>query len=210
MLFTTLNDLEGCGLCEERWRRLLKSLGKEVGDGEPLAYSHILESNGIDDALWCLMALPGIYNDPVRLLACEFAEQALPYVPEGELRPKEAVMTARLYAQGRISAEALEVANIGAEFASQTSLCIAARFASMSAAWAAAGVMASTGRAIASFSALSASWTAAKAAAWVAERDAAWLGVDAGEMLKSAGPVAAAAARRKQKEIFKGWLNEMG
>ena len=51
---TTLNEIRSAGPCEGGWEKLLKSLGKTKADDAPLPLLTILESNGLDDALWCL------------------------------------------------------------------------------------------------------------------------------------------------------------
>ena len=56
MIYTTLNHIREHSPCTDGWRKLLKHLGKTEADDDPLAYSTILESNGLDDVLWCLRA----------------------------------------------------------------------------------------------------------------------------------------------------------
>ena len=51
---TTLNEIRSCSPCEEGWRKLLKHLDKTEADDEPLELLTILNSNGLDDAAWCL------------------------------------------------------------------------------------------------------------------------------------------------------------
>lgn len=58
MIYTTLSRIREHSPCPEGWRRLLAHLDKTSADDKPLAYSTILESNGLDDALWCLRAEP--------------------------------------------------------------------------------------------------------------------------------------------------------
>jgi len=53
---TTLAEIRAEGPCEDGWVKLLAHLGKTKADDEPLALLTILESNGLDDALWCLRA----------------------------------------------------------------------------------------------------------------------------------------------------------
>ena len=53
---TTLNEIRAHAPCREGWEKLLKNLGKTKADDEPLAVLTIIESNGLDDALWCLRA----------------------------------------------------------------------------------------------------------------------------------------------------------
>jgi hypothetical protein len=56
---TTLNAIREKGPCEAGWKKLLKHLGKTHSDDEPLPITTILDSNGLDDALWCLQAVTG-------------------------------------------------------------------------------------------------------------------------------------------------------
>ena len=58
MLTTTLNRIREHSPCENGWKKLLGFLGKTKADDEILPYSVILESNGLDDALWCMRAEP--------------------------------------------------------------------------------------------------------------------------------------------------------
>jgi hypothetical protein len=58
MIYTTLTRIREHSPCEAGWRKLLAHLGKTKADDEPLAFDVILESNGLDDALWCLRAEP--------------------------------------------------------------------------------------------------------------------------------------------------------
>ena len=54
MLTTTLNRIREHSPCESGWKKLLAYLGKTKADDEILPYSVILESNGLNDALWCM------------------------------------------------------------------------------------------------------------------------------------------------------------
>ena len=53
---TTLNEIRAHAPCRDGWEELLKHLGKTRADDEPLHLLTILESNGFDDATWCLRA----------------------------------------------------------------------------------------------------------------------------------------------------------
>ena len=53
---TTLNAIRDHGPCTNGWRKLLRALGKDSADDEPLSIITVLDSNGVDDALWCLQA----------------------------------------------------------------------------------------------------------------------------------------------------------
>ena len=55
---TTLNAIRAHGPCAAGWSKLLAHLGKTKADDEPLPLLTILDSNGLDDALWCMRAMP--------------------------------------------------------------------------------------------------------------------------------------------------------
>lgn len=56
---TTLNRIRAARPCEEGWRKLLAHLGKTKADDKPLDLLTVLDSNGLDDALWVLsFAMP--------------------------------------------------------------------------------------------------------------------------------------------------------
>lgn len=93
MTYTTLNALRAHSPCWSGWTKLLTHLGKTKADDEPLPLLTILESNGLDDALWCLRALLPEHDAAVRLLVCDLVEPALAFVPEGEDRPRAALNT---------------------------------------------------------------------------------------------------------------------
>lgn len=71
---TTLNRIREHSLRADSWARLLRYLGKTEADDEPLHLLTVLDSNGLDDALWCLQAVDGIDRE-CRLLAVRFARQ---------------------------------------------------------------------------------------------------------------------------------------
>ena len=85
-LTLTLAGIRKHGPCEVGWRKLLAHLGKTRADDEPLTIATVYASNGFDDALWCLRALP---DDRLsRHFHAWCAEQVLP-IFEAE-RPDDA------------------------------------------------------------------------------------------------------------------------
>ena len=84
---TTLAAIRAASPCEDGWRKLLGALGKTSADDEPLDPLTVLDSNGLDDALWVLS-----YAMPDDRLARHFqawcAEQVL-HLFEAE-RPDDA------------------------------------------------------------------------------------------------------------------------
>jgi hypothetical protein len=51
---TTLAAIRAQSPCENGWRTLLAHLSKTAADDEPLPLLTVLDSNGLDDALWVL------------------------------------------------------------------------------------------------------------------------------------------------------------
>ena len=71
-MYTTLNKIRAFSPCTDRWTKLLKNLGKTKPDDEPLKITTILDSNGLDDALWSLRAVDG-HQREMRLYAADCA-----------------------------------------------------------------------------------------------------------------------------------------
>tara|TARA_R110000868_G_scaffold207722_1_gene456710 strand:+ start:2756 stop:3292 length:537 start_codon:yes stop_codon:yes gene_type:complete len=70
----TLNAIRSHEPCSDGWAKLLKHLGKTGPDDEPLPIFTVLDSNGLDDALWCLRAVSG-HDREIRLFAVWCARQ---------------------------------------------------------------------------------------------------------------------------------------
>ena len=138
---TTLNAIREHSPCAEGWRKLLAHLGKTQADDEPLAITTILDSNGLDDALWCLRAVTG-HDREIRLYAVWCARQVQHLMTDP--RSIAALDVAERFANGAANAEELA----------------AARAAAWAAAWDAAGA-----------AAWAAARDAAGDAAWAAERE---------------------------------------
>lgn len=134
---TTLKAIRAHSPCENGWQKLLNHLGKTKADAEPLSILTIIESNGIDDALWCLRALPDEYHPAIRLLACDYAERVLPIFererPDDD-RPRRAIETARRHALGNATDEELYAARAAAWDAARAAAMAAARAAALAAA----------------------------------------------------------------------------
>ncbi len=71
---TTLNQIRDKKPCPDGWKKLLAHLGKTRADEEALSIITILDSNGIDDALWCLQAVKD-HDREMRLYAVWCARQ---------------------------------------------------------------------------------------------------------------------------------------
>ena len=153
--YTTLNKIRARCPCHDGWAKLLRHLGKTKADDEPVSMAVILESNGLDDALWCLRACDGIDRE-ARLYAVWCARQVHHIMTDR--RSLAALDVAEGYANGRATKNELAAARAAAEAAAGD----AAEAAAMAAARAAA-------EAAAEAAAWAAAWDAARAAARAAQ-----------------------------------------
>jgi hypothetical protein len=156
----TLNQIRAHSPCENGWRRLLASKGKTAADDEPFPLLDVLDSNGVEDALWCLQHLGPEHHGWIRHLACDYAEAVLHLVPAEETRPAEAIRVARLYADGKATDQELAAARGAAWGALLGAAWTTYRGALWAAQHAARPVAAET------------AWHAATSAAWAAARGA--------------------------------------
>lgn len=107
MTYTTLHKIRAHSPCADGWAKLLRHLGKTQADDEPLAFATILDSNGLDDALWCLRAVNG-HEREVRLFAAWRARQVQHLMTDP--RPLAALDVAERYANGQATDEELAAA----------------------------------------------------------------------------------------------------
>ena len=148
---TTLNKIRAHSPCETGWKKLLLTLGKTKSDDEPLSLRTILDSNGLDDALWCLLAVDG-QDRIIRLYAVWCANQVRHLMTDS--RSVNALVVAEKYANGLATEEELAAALDAARAAELA----AARAAARAAAWDAARA-----------AQLAAAWNAARGAASAAQ-----------------------------------------
>jgi hypothetical protein len=156
MKYTTLNKIREQGPCIDGWIKLLDSLGKTSADDEPLAFTTILDSNGLDDALWCLRSAPE-YDTEWRLFAVWCARQVQHLMTDQ--RSLNALDVSERYAYGWATAAELAAAWTAAWTAAEAAADATSRAVSEAAAWAASRAVSGA-----------AAWTAARAAAWAASR----------------------------------------
>lgn len=133
---TTLAILREHQPCPERWGKLLRHLGKDYPTDKPIDFSTIIESNGLEDALWGLRGvMPEQEKDRdrlARLFACECAEAIISNFekeyPEDK-RPREALICARQFANGERSSAEMGAARSAAWSAASSAASSAARSA---------------------------------------------------------------------------------
>jgi hypothetical protein len=142
MLTTTLNEIlmhEPCGIDsggKTGFSLLLKNLGKTVPDDEPLTVMQILESNGIEDAVWSLQCFD--YRDYCLFLA-DVAESVL-HIYEAEYdnpAPRLAIQGIRDYHSGKITKKELIKLSDSARAAARTTAASTAAAYAADAAYAA-------------------------------------------------------------------------
>ena len=136
-----------------------------------MSFLTILESNELDDTLWCLRAAPDDWMSNFRMYAIWCAKQVEHLMVDE--RSKNALVVAQNHALGLATDNELEAA-ARAAWAAAGDAARAAGDAARAAAWAA--------------------WDAAGAAAWDAARAAAWAAWDAGRVAALAAAGAAGAA----------------
>ena len=191
----TLADLRKAGACVSGYNKVVRALqGKEFTEAdenresyirfahkEPIGIRAILDSNGLDDALWALRCIDNAENDKdVRLFGVWCARQVQHMM--GDQRSLDALGVAERYANGLATEPETDAARAAAQTAAQ-----AAAFGARDAAWAAA------------FTAQAAAWTAAQAAAFAAQ-DAAWTAAQ--DAALDAALDARGAARDAQKDML--------
>ena len=191
---TTLNKIRQHLPCKDGWETLLKHLGKFQADDVELPLLTILESNGLDDTLWCLRAVEG-FDKEKRLLAVAFAREVQHLMQDP--RSIEALDVAERFANGEATEEELrDAADAAAD---------AARDAARDAAYVAYYAADAAGATCAADDANDAAGVAARDAAYAAYYAAYYAARD---VAGAAYYVADAAndMRQKQVEIFKKFM----
>jgi hypothetical protein len=102
---TTLNRIREHKPCVQGWSKLLTYLGKTIADDNPLEIATIVESNGLDDALWCLRAVEG-EDRKIRLFAVWCARRVQHLMTDP--RSLKALDVAEAYANGTATLEELK------------------------------------------------------------------------------------------------------
>lgn len=116
MIYTTLNRIRAQFPRHEGWAKLLKSLNKTAADDEPLSFVAILDSNGLDDALWCCRAEPQ-HASLWRHFAVDCAESVRHLMTDA--RSTAALDVARRHANGEATDQELAAAMAAARAAAR-------------------------------------------------------------------------------------------
>ena len=102
--FTTLRRIKTWYPCLTGWHKLLVNLGKVTEDDEPLPMSVILESNGLEDAVWAVRAVAGNEHD-ARMLLWHMASSVSQFSNNPQL--EHTLRLVKGYAVGDYTAHAL-------------------------------------------------------------------------------------------------------
>jgi len=172
---TTLKKIRDQSPCKEGWEKLLNYLGKTKADDEQLPLLTVLDSNGLDDALWCMRAIEG-RDKEIRLYAVWCARQVQHLMPDPS--SLEALDVAEKFANGEATAEDLAEARTAARDAACDASCDASCDAARDALWAAASA---ASWAVDSAEVWAVANAAARAAAMYAESGAAGAAVRAAQ-----------------------------
>ena len=101
MLSTTFAQIHEAGACTAGYRQLAKSLGgvTKYGKEKLIPLSEILESNGVQDTIWCLRCTTEPSDNISIEFACRCAEHVLHYYEDkypDDKRPRQAIEAARV------------------------------------------------------------------------------------------------------------------
>ena len=191
MITTTLRKIRQHSPCSEGWRTLLTFLGKTGADDDPLPLVTILQSNGLDDTLWCLRTVAG-YDKEITRFALACAQEVRHLMTDQ--RSLDALDALARHLESPLSKQEFDCVLAAAWAAARAARAAraavgaaeAARVAAEAVAWAAEAAQAAQ-----------AEW-AAEAAAEAAARSAR----AAGAAESAAEAAARSAARARQSQIF--------
>ncbi len=121
MTYTTLNQLSKHNPCQQGWAKLTRALGPRTRYDAPLPLIRILETNGLDDAIWALRASPEAMTK-VGEFARRTAERAKGYAARyaanaAHYAANAAADAARYAANAAAAANAANAANAAADAA---------------------------------------------------------------------------------------------
>jgi hypothetical protein len=163
-LTTTTARIDACNPCNQRRDRAARLLGITEPSDDPISYTHLLDTLGLDDALWCCQAEPHLAAI-WRRYAVWCARQAQHLITDE--RSLDALNVAERHANGQATDQELAAAWDAASAAARD-----AQIAARSAAWAARNAAWAAASAAASATASATTWATASATASATAWDA--------------------------------------
>ncbi len=149
--YTTLDELQKHKACKDRYQILTAALGPKWSNKKRIPLVTILETNGLDDALWSLRAdLASDAECTSRLLACRFCRAVLPIFESkfpDDPRIRNTIETAERFAQGKATGKELAATWAATWDATWAATWAATWDAARAAAWAAAWAVAQSDQA---------------------------------------------------------------
>lgn len=127
MHYTTLNKILEHEPCIRGLYKLVRHPDTPIGDDAPISMKHILDSNGLDDAIWALRAIDD--ERAVRLFTCDVAESVLHFFENehGYSRHlRNSINVSRKYANEEATVEELAAARAATDYAAATAYATAA------------------------------------------------------------------------------------
>ena len=123
MFYTTLKLLRANSACDSGMITLIASLPHGFKETKSISLVHILESNGLEHALWALRATTKDSRITAARMAIEFARHSLinfeKQFPEDK-RPRTALEVAADFLDGKATLKDVEEARSAAESAAST------------------------------------------------------------------------------------------
>jgi hypothetical protein len=118
-LTTTLHKIKAAHACADGYRTLAKHLGgcESYGMDTEINLLTVLESNGVQDMIWCFRCTVEDSKLTASQLAIEFAAECLPIFEQrypNDFRPRGAIDAARGYMAGAVTFDELKKARFAA------------------------------------------------------------------------------------------------
>jgi len=207
----TLNQIRAHNPCKTGWETLLRGRQKTAADDVEFPFTDILESNGLDDTIWCLQCLGEKHSGCIRKYAVWCARQVQHIMTDQ--RSLDALDVVERHADGLATAAELAAAKAGADAAVKAgadaattatswSAAAATSWSAAAASWIAARSAAAAASDSASDSAAAAAAMADAAASWVASWAAARSAADAASWSVALSDAAKPAQTEKLREML--------
>jgi hypothetical protein len=211
-LTTTLQRIKDAHACADGYRKLAKHLGgrESYGRDTEINLLTVLDSNGVQDMLWCLRCTVEDSRRTAAQLAIEFATESLPLFEKrhpNDLRPRQAIEAACGHLAGTVTLEELAKARLAADYAAYAPATAAIATAATAAAYAAATAAITTATSTAAYAAATAATATAAHAGHAAHAYAAHAGHAGHAAYSAAYACTSTTMRARQAEIIRAVLS---
>lgn len=121
MITTTLEEIKKHNPCKDGWEKLLKSLNKTEADATIVTMEHVLNSNGISDAVWALRACNTIKAQELSMVFASACGHELCQLLTQHFIFLEAVEKAQQYLKGEVTLNRYDLYELIKDLESQAS-----------------------------------------------------------------------------------------